>query len=173
MKKSVVTAAIGVLAFVPTLAQGQVVSSLASFHNIPADAVTAAADLVSENLYSFRPTDDVRTLGQILAHLADTNYSFCSSAAGEDNPNAESFEETKTTKAEITTALADALAYCQGVYTNMTDEQGAETVPFFGGQDFARSAILAVNSAHNYEHYGNLVTYLRINGITPPTSRGM
>ena len=110
MKKSIVTAAIGALACVPTLAQRQVVSSLASFHNIPTDAVTATADLVSEDLYSFRPTDDVRTLGQILAHLADTNYSFCSIAAGEDNPNAESFEETKTTKAEITMALADGAA---------------------------------------------------------------
>jgi len=112
----------------------------------------------------------VRTLGQILAHLADTNYSFCSTAAGEEAPTTESFETTKTTKADITEALTDALAYCAGVYEQMTDEKGAETVPFFGGQDFARSAILALNSAHNYEHYGNLVTYMRLNGITPPTS---
>jgi hypothetical protein len=52
----------------------------------------------------------------------------------------------------------------------MSDAKGAETVPFLGGQDFARSAILAFNSTHSYEHYGNLVTYMRLNGITPPTS---
>ena len=171
MKNIVVTAAIGVLTFVPTLAQGQVVSSLASFHSIPEQAITATADVVSEALYSFRPTDEVRTVGQLLAHIANFNYGFCSRAAGEDNPNAENFEETKTTKAQITQALAAAFTYCRGVYANMTDEKGAETVTFLGGQDYARSAVLAVNSAHNYEHYGNLVTYMRINGITPPTSR--
>jgi uncharacterized damage-inducible protein DinB len=112
----------------------------------------------------------VRTLGQILAHVANSNYAFCSGVAGEENPSSENLEETKTTKAEIKEALADAFAYCQGVYENMTDERGSEMVPFFGGQEYARSAILAFNSAHNYEHYGNLVTYMRINGITPPTS---
>ena len=171
MKKSVVTAAIGVLAFAPTLAQGQVVSSLASLHSIPEQAITETADVVSEDLYSFRPTEEVRTLGQILAHIANVNYAFCSRAAGDDNPNAENFEETKTTKAAIKQALADAFGYCQGVYENMTDEKGTETVKFFGGQDYARAAVLATNSAHNYEHYGNLVTYMRINGIVPPTSR--
>ena len=170
MRKSLVVAAIGVFAFA-RLAQGQVVSSLASFHGIPEQAITATADLVSEDLYAFRPTEEVRTVGQILAHVANSNYAFCSRAAGEDNPNSENFEETKTTKPEISQVLADAFAYCRGVYANMTDEKGAETVQFFGGQDYARSAILAANSAHNYEHYGNLVTYMRINGIVPPTSR--
>lgn len=125
MNNIVVTAAIGVLAFVPTLAQGQVVSSLASFHSLPEQAITATADVVSEDLYSFRPTDEVRTLGQILAHIANSNYGFCSRAAGEDNPNAENFEETKTTKAQITQALAVAFTYCRGVYANMTDEKGS------------------------------------------------
>ena len=169
MKKPVITAAIGVLAFAPTLAQGQVVSSLASLHSNPEQGVTATADLVSEDLYRFRPTEEARTLGQILAHLANLNYRFCATAAGEDNPNTENFEETKTTKTEITRALADAFAYCRGVYKDMTDEKGAETVPFLGRQDYARSAILAANSAHNYEHYGNLVTYMQINGAVPPT----
>ena len=58
----------------------------------------------------------------------------------------------------------------QGIYETMSDATGAETTTFFGGQQFARSAILAFNSTHNYEHYGNLVTYMRINDIVPPTS---
>ncbi|MEE2790935.1 MAG: DinB family protein [Acidobacteriota bacterium] len=171
MAKKDFVAVLGLVILIPTLAQAQVVSSLARLHEITAEPIKATADLVSEDLYRFRPADDVRTLGQILAHIANFNYAWCSIAAGTDNPSSENFEETRTTKAAITQALEGALAYCQGVYRRMTDEQGAEAVQFLGDPDFARSAVLASNSAHNFEHYGNLVTYMRINGIMPPSSR--
>ena len=171
MKKRVVAAVVGLLAVTPVLAQSQVVSSLAGIHALTEQTITATADQVSEDLYSFRPTEEVRTLGQILAHIADANYSMCSAASGQSNPSTESLEQTKTTKAAIKEALAAAFAYCQGVYASMSDEKGAETVPFIGGQMMARSAVLAFNSTHSYEHYGNLVTYMRINGITPPSSQ--
>ena len=162
---------LGLLAALPGfgLAQGPVNESLAGLHGLTAQILTASAEMVSEEIYEFSPTDEVRTFGQILGHVADSNYAICSTAAGEDNPMSESVEETKTTKAGLVAALAEAFAYCQGVYEGMTAAKGAEMAPFFG-QDMARSAILAFNSAHNYEHYGNLVTYMRINGITPPTS---
>ncbi len=171
MKTWMVLAAVGFLAFTPVVAQGQVVSSLAGLHGVTEQAVTATADQVSEELYSFRPTEEVRTLGQLLAHIADANYQICSAASGRTNPSTESIEQTKTTKADIKAALAGAFAFCRGVYANTTDAQGAETIPFLGGQQMARSAVLAFNSGHTYEHYGNLVTYMRINGITPPTSQ--
>ena len=74
MKTWMVLAAVGFLAFTPVVAQGQVVSSLAGLHGVTEQAVTATADQVSEELYSFRPTEEVRTLGQLLAHIADANY---------------------------------------------------------------------------------------------------
>ncbi len=98
------------------------------------------------------------------------NFQLCSQAVDQDNPSQENFEETKTTKTDIQQALADAFAYCRGVYEHMSDETGAETIPFIGGQELARSAVLSFNSMHSYEHYGNLVTYMRLNGITPPTT---
>jgi len=159
------------LAFSPGLAQAQVVASLAGLHGITEEAVTATAEQVPEDLYSFQATEEVRTLGQLLAHIADANYQICSAASGDTNPNTGSIEQTKTTKADIQAALASAFAYCRAVYDNTTDAQGAEMVPFFGGQEMARSAILAFNSGHTYEHYGNLVTYMRLNDITPPTSQ--
>ena len=170
MKKRLVTAVIAILVFAPTLATGQVVSSLAGLHLFTEQAITATAELVPEDLYGFQPTEEVRTLGRILAHVANSNFQICSQAAGEENPSQENFEETKTTKAAVQQALADGFAYCQGIYENMTDEKGAETIPFIGGQEMARAAVLAFNSTHSYEHYGNLVTYMRINGITPPTT---
>src|SRR5690606_11222769 len=118
-------------------------------------------------MYAYQPTEDVRTAGQMLAHIADAQYFFCSTAAGTVSPNEVNVEETATTKAEIVPALKDAFAYCDGVYASMTDAQGAEARSMFGN-DMAASGVLAFNTAHNYEHYGNLVTYMRLNGIVPP-----
>ena len=150
-------------------AQEPVTQSLKGLHDIPAGFVIATAEMVSEDLYSYRPTEEVRSLGGILAHIANAQYLFCSTAAGEDSPMSENLEETLTTKAEIVAGLKAAFEYCGGVYAGMTDAGGAEMRDVFGNP-MAASAVLAFNTAHNYEHYGNLVTYMRINGITPPSS---
>jgi len=146
-----------------------VTASLKGLHDITTNNIAASAEMLDEELYAFQPTDEVRTMGQLFGHIAGAQYSFCSAAAGEESPNSENFEETRTDKAGLVSALSEAFAYCDQVYAGMTDEGGAVAVPFFG-QDMAVSAILAFNSAHNYEHYGNLVTYMRLNGITPPSS---
>jgi uncharacterized damage-inducible protein DinB len=118
----------------------------------------------------FRPTEEVRSAGQILAHVANAQFMFCSVAAGQENPSKVNFEETATAKADIIAALEASLEYCGGVYDGMTDEAGAEMKDLFG-MKMAAAAVLAFNSAHNYEHYGNLATYMRINGIVPPSSQ--
>lgn len=172
MSKPRLTAALVAAVLCPAASgaqEGPVVSSLKGLHDTTQGYLQATAEMVSEDLYDFRPTEEVRTLGQILAHVANAQFLFCSGAAGEESPNTENFEETRTTKAEIMAALEEGFAYCEGVYADMSDEDGAEMRTFFG-QQMAASAVLAFNSAHNYEHYGNLVTYMRINGITPPSS---
>lgn len=146
-----------------------VMASLKGLHGITATNLMRTAEMLDEDLYAYRPTEEVRTAGGLLAHVANAQYTFCAAAAGEANPNVENVEETATTKAEIVAALGAAFAYCEGVYDAMTDAEGA-TVRSFFGNDMAASGILAFNSTHNYEHYGNLVTYMRMNGITPPSS---
>ena len=123
------------------------------------------------DLYDFRPTDEVRTLGQILAHVANSQYAFCSAASGQDNPMSENLEETATTKAQITAALADAFAYCDNVYASMTDEQAATTVSFFGGAHGCRRRARVQFDAQlrALREPGH---YMRINGIVPPSSAG-
>ncbi len=150
--------------------QGPVVQSLEGLNNVTTTNIMATAETLDEGLFSFRPTEEVRSMGQILAHIAGAQYTFCSTAGGESSPNSENFEETATTKAQIVAALAGGFEYCTGVYGGMSDAQGGEMVSFFGNP-MAKSAVLAFNSAHNYEHYGNLVTYMRINGVVPPSSR--
>ena len=127
-----------------------------------------SAEKMPEENYSFRPVDTVRSYGQIIGHLADAQHLFCSAASGEKNPDL-NIEKTKTTKADLIAALKAGFEYCDKVYDSMTDAAATETVKFFGN-DASKFAVLSVNIGHNMEHYGNLVTYMRMKGIVPPTS---
>jgi uncharacterized damage-inducible protein DinB len=130
--------------------------------------VIAAAEKMPEESYSFRPTPDVRSFGQLVGHVADSQYFFCSTAAGETKPVSD-VEKSKTKKADLVAALKDAVAYCSKAYAGMTDAKGSEMVKMMN-YDFAKLTVLSANTAHNYEHYGNMVTYMRLKRIVPPTS---
>ncbi len=132
------------------------------------DIVLRSAEKVPEENYNFKPTEAVRSYGQILGHVAEAQYIFCSKVLGQTNP-APKIEETKTSKADLIAALRDSFAYCDKAYDGMTDASGAETVKLFGG-DTAKLDVLTVNLMHTMEHYGNLVTYMRLKNIVPPTS---
>ena len=173
MTKRLLATAIALLLSCPLTASAQtdpVVASLKGLNDITTTNIRATAETLDEALFSFRPTEEVRSMGQILGHIAGAQYTFCSVAAGEANPNSDNFEMTATTKAQLIAALNGGFEYCTGVYAGMTDAKGAGSVSFFD-TPMAASAVLAFNSAHNYEHYGNLVTYMRLNGIVPPSSR--
>jgi len=131
-----------------------------------------SADVMPEAKYGFKPVDTVRSYGAILAHVAGAAYESCAAAKGEKPPHLEAeFEKSATTKAAIVKALDGAIAYCDEAYKNMTDAKAAEmTAGAFGGPPGARAANLIGNTIHFQEHYGNLVTYLRINGLVPPSS---
>jgi uncharacterized damage-inducible protein DinB len=129
--------------------------------------ITAAEKMPEEN-YSYKPTPDVRNFGQLVGHLADSQYYFCGLAAG-DTKSPPGVEKSKTGKAELIAALREAVAYCSKTYAGMTESKGGEMVKLMN-TDFARLAVLAGNTAHDYEHYGNMATYMRIKGIVPPTS---
>ncbi len=132
------------------------------------DYLIRAAEKMAEENYSFKPSADVRSFGQILGHIADAQYLFGSALLGEKNPEP-GIEKNKTTKADLVQALKDAFAYSNKVYDGLTDAQAAQMVTFFGRQQ-PKLNILWANTAHNNEHYGNLVTYLRIKGVVPPSS---
>ena len=127
-----------------------------------------AAEKMPEESYGFKPVDSVRSYGQILGHIADAQYAFCSIALGEKNPTPRN-EQTKTSKADLTAALKEAFAYCGKAYDGMTDASAAQPVKMFG-TDAPRLGVLIVNSTHTIEHYGNLVTYMRMKNVVPPTS---
>jgi uncharacterized damage-inducible protein DinB len=127
-----------------------------------------SAEKMPEENYSFKPVDTVRSYGQIIGHVADGQYLFCSLALGEKNPGLD-IEHTKTSKADLVAALNAAFAYCDKAYGSMTDAAATQTIKLFGN-DAPRMSALIVNNMHNMEHYGNLVTYMRVKGIVPPSS---
>jgi uncharacterized damage-inducible protein DinB len=127
-----------------------------------------SAEKMPEENYSFKPVDTVRSYGQILGHVADAQYLFCSVALGEKNPDLK-IEQTKTSKADLVAALNSAFAYCDKAYDGMTDASAVQTIKLFGN-DAPRLSALTVNNMHDLEHYGNLVTYMRMKGIVPPSS---
>jgi uncharacterized damage-inducible protein DinB len=132
------------------------------------DILLRSAEKMPEENYKFKPTEAVRSYGQIIGHLADAQYTFCSIALGEKNP-APNIEKTKTSKADLIAALKEGIAYCDKAYDGMTDASGAQMVPLFG-TTMPKLGALSINNMHNMEHYGNLVTYMRLKNIVPPSS---
>jgi uncharacterized damage-inducible protein DinB len=134
--------------------------------------IVESSTIMEEPNYGFRPVDTVRTFGQILGHVAGANYVFCSAAKGEKPPHAEDAFEKLATKAQIVKAVADSMAYCDSVMAAATDAKLAETIDMpFGMGKGPRASAVVMNIGHLNEHYGNLVTYFRIKGIVPPSSR--
>jgi len=127
-----------------------------------------SAEIMPEENYSFRPAESVRTFGEIVGHLADAQYNFCSAAIGEKR-TAPKVEKAKTSKAELIAALKEAIAYCNAAYDGTTDVSAAQVVKLMG-RDMPRLGVLTINQMHSMEHYGNLVTYMRMKNIVPPTS---
>jgi uncharacterized damage-inducible protein DinB len=125
------------------------------------------AEKMPEENYNFKPAATVRSFGQILGHVAD-QYMFCSIELSEKNPDLK-IEQTKTSKADLIAALKGAFAYCDKAYDAMTDAAAPQMVSLFG-RDMPKLSVLNVNTMHSMEHYGNLVTYLRLKNIVPPTS---
>ena len=145
-----------------------ITASEKGLYSFVSSAVIGAAQKMPEENYSFKPKPEVRSFGQIVGHVADASYMFCSQTLGEANP-AKGIEKTKTSKADLVAALKDAVAYCNNAFDSMTDAKGSQMVKLFNF-DIAKLTVFSLNTAHTDEHYGNMVTYLRIKGIVPPTS---
>ena len=139
-----------------------------NIYAISKNDVLRSVDKIPDDMWSFQPTKEVRTVAQLFAHIADGQYEFCGVAA-EGKSVSKDIEKTLKTRAEIVPALKDAFAYCDAAYAKMTDADAAELVSF-SGMRITKLGAMDFNTAHTMEHYGNLVTYMRINGIVPPSS---
>ena len=147
----------------PTTAPNPLTTTLSIFRSNMQDKIMKAADAMPESKYSYRPTKDVRSFAEILNHVADISYILCSNAKGEATPATATAKGSKT---QIMARLKGAFDYCDGVYSGFTDSHLNDPADFFGAKT-NKMFILTQVGNHDALHYGNLVTYLRLNDIEP------
>ena len=147
-----------------------VVASLRNEWQMLSGWISKAAEQMPEADYAFQPTPDVRTFGQLIGHLAGSQNLICSNAlsetpkAGEDD-----IEKSVKTKAGLVAAFRASTEFCTRAYSQADAALGGATVLF--GSPSTRLAALVRNTVHDGEHYGNIVTYMRIKGMVPPSSQ--
>ena len=126
------------------------------------------AEKMPEEHYGFKPTADIRTFGQLVAHVADSQARTCSAVSGEPKAiNA----AAKTTKADLVAALKESFALCDKAFDSLTDAKAGEMVTM-GQRQRSKLGALAGTVSHSNEEYGYMAVYLRLKGIVPPSSEG-
>jgi hypothetical protein len=145
--------------------------------NIFANYLTMAAEMMPEAGYGFRPTPDVRTFGEQINHATTTQYSFCNQTGLPPGVQKQSAPDMRavTSKAAIVKALKDSIAYCDRIMAAATESWLMETVPAVGGPSSGqirgiRAHIFIYNVVHSAEDYGTITTYMRMQGVVPPST---
>ena len=144
--------------------------------NITAELLVPAADAMPEEKYSFAPSagefHGVRTFAEQVKHLSATNYINAAAALGEKPPHGEAHEtapDSVRTKAEIMEYLRGSFDYLRRAAAGITAENRAEVI---GSRPRGTRSELIIDALlHSQNHYGQMVEYLRMNGIVPPESR--
>ena len=150
----------------PTYLQGQ-------YANLKKFIMGSAEKMPAEH-FSFRPSPDVRTYAELFGHTMQAQFGYCSTVKGVANPTAgKELEKIVTDKAGVIQMVKDAFEYCDEPFAKLTNENALEmitagTPPY--QRQIARANQLTMLVVHGNEHYGNLVTYMRIKGIVPPSS---
>jgi uncharacterized damage-inducible protein DinB len=131
--------------------------------------VIRAAETMPEDMYAFKPTPDVRSFGEVVGHIVDAHYLLCRAAHENVFEIKREVEQKPGTKADLIAALKKSIDYCERAFDATTDANGNTPVKL-GTASSSKLMVLNSNVAHTWEHYGNLVTYMRLKGIVPPTS---
>ncbi len=134
--------------------------------------LTEEATKMAETDYNFKPgpAAELRTYGQLFAHVANSQFGSCAAALGEANPNqGHNLETELKSKAEFVKALADSFALCDKAFAALTDQNALEFVRQGQGQ-IARAALLANVVSHSNEMYGTGAVYMRAKGLVPPST---
>lgn len=124
---------------------------------------------VPESLYAYKPNPAVRSMSELMGHVANAHYLFCAGVLGESQPEHPDYEKV-TDQATLLSGMNASVAYCERAY-QLGDDEAMKATQFFGST-MTRLAVLVWNVTHDGEHYGNLVVYMRANGLTPPSSQG-
>jgi uncharacterized damage-inducible protein DinB len=144
----------------------------AQYASLKRNIIGSAEKMPAEH-FPFKPTPEVMSYAGLLGHIVDVQYGFCHAVKGGANPATGKALDALTDKAALVPAVKDVFAYCDEVFAALTTENALEmltvgTAP--NQRQVARANQLTMVLTHGNEHYGNLVTYMRIHGIVPPSS---
>jgi uncharacterized damage-inducible protein DinB len=146
--------------------------------------VVEAAEAMPESKFDFSPEKlnisgsdykGVRTFGQQLKHVAASNYLIWSPITGEkapDTANDGKGPDSMTAKADIIKYLKDSFAFGHNAVATLNDSNLVQPIIRNNRPPTTRLFLATFAAAHAFDHYGQLVEYLRMNGIVPPASRG-
>lgn len=145
--------------------------------NVFTNYLVMAAEMMPESSYGFRPTPELRTFGQQINHATGAHYSFCNQAGlppGIQKQTAPNLTAV-TTKPAIVTALKDSIAYCDRVLAAASEAWLTEIAPGLGGSSSGlirgmRAHAFIYNAVHSAEDYGTITTYMRMQGVVPPST---
>ena len=127
-----------------------------------------AAAMPSEKFH-YKATPEVRSFGEIIVHVADDNMAYMEAVAGVNPGGSERYSNLKT-RPEILKALTDYFDYGAKVLADLTDQKAMESIPYERRGNLPRWRLVMQATGHSKEHYGNLVTYMRLNGLVPPST---
>ena len=131
--------------------------------------IIKSAEQMPEAGYAFKATPDVRSFGQLIGHVAGAQYVYCSAVLGDKSAGEGDIEKTKTSKADLVAAIKASTEYCRKAY--VVSDAAAQGMTKVFGDDHTKLYALIGNASHDAEHYGNIVTYLRMNKMVPPSSQ--
>jgi hypothetical protein len=145
--------------------------------NVFSNYVAMAAEMMPEAAYVFRPTADVRTFGEQINHATGSHYSFCNQGGvppGVERRTSPNLREV-TSKAAIIQALKASVAYCDSVLAAASEAWLQETAKGLGGSSSGliegmRAHAFMYNNVHLAEDYGTITTYMRMQGVVPPST---
>ena len=154
--------------------QGPIVNTLRTQWRGVRDKVVNICDIVPEDKLDYKATPDVRSFRELIIHISGEGYNFLrplGSVPGVTPPtNAEL--NTLKTKAELMKALRDSYDWQGKIIDSLTEASATEMVAGRGGAMAPKWNAIVSLIVDNMDHYGNLVTYVRLNGLVPPTSAG-
>jgi len=159
--------------------RGPMSDALRRFYEDARGNILAASASMPDEQFRYRPAQGVRTFGELLGHIADGQYAFCSAVRGEPNPipvdptlkqiHKDSIEKSKTSSGDLRRAAREAFAYCDSVFATATDRSLPDRVKLLNNET-SKAGVLTLSIYHLSQHYGNLVVYMRARGVVPPSA---
>jgi uncharacterized damage-inducible protein DinB len=137
------------------------------------DHLVRLAERIPANKYMWRPAADVRSVSEVLLHVAGSNFNLprVLKVVPSEGMVGADYQKSTTDKTAVVAALKESFAFLRGGIEKLTDAEGEKRIPWFDGENSYRG-ILYFMTRHTGEHTGQLIAYARFNGITPPWNEG-